>query len=122
MQELKQKLLNDLKTIGIDVEFKLVLRPYSKTLFGRYNPKTREVVVYVYKYPDRSEMHSYEELLLTTIHEAVHCIQWSSKDFVRVKGIMHNPEFHRLYAFYKEEALELLSKRRGSQGVLASNF
>lgn len=103
MQELELKLRNDLSKIGLDVDFNLSIRPYSSSYFGRYDINTSTIILYVQKTP-RGEMYPYEELLLTTIHEAIHCLQWHSPDYKRVKGVMHDLEFHRLYALYSNRA------------------
>lgn len=103
MQELEAKLRNDLLEIGLDVEFKLSLRPYSKSYFGRYDINSSTIIVYVQKTPN-GEMYSYEDILLTTIHEAIHCKQWHDQNFKRVKGVMHDLEFKRLYALYSDRA------------------
>lgn len=103
MQELEMRLRNDLSKIGLDVEFTLSLRPYSKSYFGRYDISTSTIIVYVQKTPN-GEMYSYEELLLTTIHEAIHCKQWHDPNYKRVRGVMHDLEFKRLYALYSNRA------------------
>lgn len=103
MQELETQLREDLLKIGLDVKFTLSLRPYSKTYFGRYDPNTNTIILYVHKTPDGVK-YSYKELLLTTVHEAVHCLQWSNPDFKRVRGVMHDPEFKNLYDLYSNRA------------------
>ena len=103
MQELETRLRNDLSKIGLDVEFTLSLRPYSKSYFGRYDIATSTIIVYVQKTP-KGDMYSYEELLLTTIHEAIHCKQWHDPKYKRVRGVMHDLEFKRLYALYSNRA------------------
>lgn len=111
MQELYHRLLSDLKQVGIKPSFTLELRPYSKTYYGRYDPNLDKVTVYLYEDKACTKLTEYEELLLTTVHEAVHAIQWHDKSFVRRKGVMHNADFHRLYNLYAERAKSLLSKR-----------
>lgn len=103
MQELEMRLRNDLSKIGLDVEFTLSLRPYSKSYFGRYDVNTSTVIVYVQKTPD-GDMYSYEDILLTTVHEAIHCKQWHDPKYKRVKGVMHDIEFKRLYSLYSNRA------------------
>ena len=103
MQELEMRLRNDLSKVGLDVDFTLSLRHYSKSYFGRYDVATSTIILYVYKTPN-GEMYSYEELLLTLIHEAIHCWQWHNPKYKRVKGVMHDPEFKRLYALYSNRA------------------
>lgn len=108
MKELHHRLLSDLRRVGITVSFDLVLRPYSKTYFGRYDPNKNEVTLYVYEDKACTRETKYEELLLTLIHEAIHCIQWHDKSFVRIKGVMHNAEFYRLYGMYSDRAKSIL--------------
>ena len=103
MQELEMRLRNDLSKIGLDVDFTLSLRPYSKSYFGRYDVNTSTVIVYVQKTPD-GDMYSYEDILLTTVHEAIHCKQWHDPKYKRVKGVMHDIEFKRLYSLYSNRA------------------
>ena len=98
MKALRQRLLNDLMTLGIDTKgFELVLRPFSKSYYGRYLPKTKKVFVYVYADKELNSLYPYEQLFRTVLHEVVHHIQWSSSEYVRVKGIMHDEEFYKLY-------------------------
>lgn len=103
MQELESQLRDDLLNIGLDVDFTLSLRPYSKTYFGRFDPKENKVILYVCETP-KGDMYPYEELLLTTVHEVVHCLQWHNPNYQRVKGIMHDFEFKKLYSLYSNRA------------------
>lgn len=109
MQDLYHRLKHDLRNIGIKEDFELELKPYSKTFYGRYDPNRNTVTLYVYEDSSCTRFIPYKELFLTLVHEAVHCIQWHDKSFVRVKGVMHNEEFHRLYNYYKLRAESLLS-------------
>lgn len=111
MQSLYHRLLRDLRDVGITVDFTLELKPYSKTYYGRYDPNTNKVVLYVYEDKDQTKLIRYKELLLTLIHEAVHCIQWHDESFVRVKGVMHDAEFHRLYKEYSSKVREVRHAR-----------
>ena len=108
MQELCYRLLSDLRKIGITESFSLELRPYSKTYFGRYDPNLNKIVLYVYEDSKRTRFLPYEDLLNTLIHEAVHCIQWSSESFVRRKGVMHDAEFYSLLNSYTDKAKSML--------------
>lgn len=103
MQELEKRLREDLIKIGLVEDFTLSLRPYSKTYFGRYDISSSTVIVYVNK-TESGTPYSYEELLLTTIHEVIHCKQWHDKNHKRVRGVMHDTEFKRLYAMYADRA------------------
>lgn len=101
MRELSERLLHDLREIGIDTEgFELVLRPFSKSYFGRYEVIKRRVIVYVYKDAEKNERYDYTSLMKTAIHEVVHHLQYQNPDFVRYKGIMHDAQFKRMYKYY----------------------
>lgn len=111
MQDLYHRLLKDMTSLGIPIDFTFELKPYSKTYYGRYDPNSDKVTVYIYEDKSCTKMMSYEEILLTSIHEAVHSIQWHDKSFVRRKGVMHNAEFFRLYSAYSEKAKSMLLLR-----------
>ena len=118
MQELEMRLRNDLSKIGLDVKFTLSIRPYSKSYFGRYDVASNTVILYVQKIRG-GDMYSYEELLLTTIHEAIHCLQWCDPKFKRIKGVMHDLEFKRLYSLYSNRAkARILFKEVTSRGFV----
>lgn len=102
------RIINDLRKIGIDEEFKLQLKPFSKTYYGRFSPKTKTITIYLYLDPHHKVLFDYRSLFMTAIHEAIHCIQWSDKSFVRKKGVMHNQEFYRLFRLYKGKAEEMI--------------
>lgn len=98
LNTLRDKLLCDLRTLNIDVEgFELVLKPFSKTYYGRYSPKNRRITLYVYSDEKCTKQYRYSQLFETTLHEVVHFIQWTDPDYVRVKGVMHNAEFYKIY-------------------------
>lgn len=96
-QKLYEKLLSDLKKLGISKNFNLILKDYSKRLLGRYNPNNKNLTLYVYPYKKGVYMYPYEELFKTFIHEVVHSIQHNNPSFIRVKGVMHNEEFYKMY-------------------------
>lgn len=108
MRELHHRLLLDLKRIGVTVSFDLELRPFSKTYYGRYDPNVNKVTLYVYEDKECTKMLSYEKVFLTLIHEAVHCIQWQDKSFVRRRGVMHDTEFYQLFNMYSDKAKSIL--------------
>lgn len=111
MQELYNMLMRDLKAIGIKADFTLVIKPYSKTLYGSYNPNNRTVILYVYRDSKCTKLFPYKNLLFTAIHECIHHIQWSDEDFIRLRGVMHNAEFYELYERYTNRAKALLLLR-----------
>lgn len=114
-EELKNKLLNDLKKIGICTnDFDLVLKSYSKTMYGNYSPRHKRITLYVYSDVDCLREFSYNDLLHTLIHELVHHLQYQDPEFKRIKGVMHNPQFYVKYNYLVRRArvLKLLKKRR----------
>lgn len=101
MRLLQCLILKDLSNLGIDcTSFELLLKPYSKTYLGRYFTLKKRVVVYVYKDKERTTVFNYKDLIDTTIHEVCHHLQWSDPEYTRVKGVMHNNEFWKLYNSY----------------------
>lgn len=110
MQELHHRLLSDLEKIGISADFTLELKPYSKIYYGRYDPNTNKVILYVYRDKGCSQVEEYKDLLMSLIHESVHYLQWTDKSFVRRKGVMHNAEFYHLFNKYRTKAEILLQE------------
>lgn len=98
MEELKEMLIEDAEKIGLTEPYKLELRGYSKSYWGKYNPNTNTVILYVLD--KNGKLYPLEEILKAFVHELIHCKQWSSPDFKRVRGVMHDPEFYRLYSIY----------------------
>ena len=108
---LKFKILSDLKNIGIKCDFDLVIRPYSKTMYGYYSPKHRRVVIYLYRDLDCKNEYNYMDLVKTSLHEVVHHLQWKDPSFIRLKGIMHNTNFYIMYNYYLKKLDVLLRER-----------
>ena len=114
-EQLKERIITDLTNLRIPIdEVNLLIRPYSKTYYGRYFPSAKEEVkprLFIYPYKNtKGDLFSYEEILDTCIHEMVHHIQYTSPGFIRVKGVMHNPNFWKLYNRYSKRAKEFLLK------------
>lgn len=108
-EELNSKLESDLRLLNLPVdEFVLNIRPYSKTYFGRYFPKYKdkmaEVRVYPYRTKNMKFMFSYSTILYHTIHEVCHHLQYTNPNYIRRKGVMHDPEFFKLLEFYISKA------------------
>lgn len=101
-------LIQDLKSIGIEGDFTLILKPYSKSWFGAYRPQQKSITLYIYKDIECTQLYSYKELFLTLVHEAVHYLQWSNPYHTRLKGIMHDHEFHTMYSNYSGKAKDLV--------------
>lgn len=121
LNDLKEKLLCDLRALKIDVEgFELVLKPFSKSYYGRYNPKNKKLFLYIYEDSQCTKMYSYSQLFETLLHEVVHFIQWSDPEYIRIKGIMHNREFYILYnKLLSMHKREVIRKRVRSCQVLS---
>ena len=111
MQELYHRLLRDMTSVGIPTDFTLELKGFSKTYFGRYDPNSNKVTVYICENKSCTKRYEYQDILLTCIHEAVHAIQWHDKSFVRRRGVMHNADFYRLYNMYADKAKSILLLR-----------
>lgn len=109
MQELFSLLLKDLKTVGVPISARqLVIKNYSSCNYGTYNPNTDKITLYVSREKDRYVPYNYEDILMTAIHECCHYMQWHDPDFVRVRGVMHNPQFYKMYNKYAEKANAML--------------
>ena len=111
MKKLHDDLMRDLVNLGIRTDFDLELKKYSKTYFGRYNPNKNRITLYVYESKDCKTRYAYKNLLLTLVHEVVHHMQWGSKSFIRVKGVMHNCEFHHIFNKYKKNVCRYLQEK-----------
>ena len=109
-EELKTRLLSDLAHLNLPVdEVDLFIRPFSKTLYGRYFPVYDEreakprIFVYPYENTD-GDLMSYDQILGTSIHEFCHHIQYTNDSFIRNKGVMHDTHFWKLYNHYLDRA------------------
>lgn len=118
-EELMTRLLSDLTVLGLPVyEVKLILRPYSKTYFGRYYPTADEekqkARVAIYPYEVTGDFMDYSSIISTGIHELCHHLQYTSGSFVRKKGVMHDTHFWKLYNHYMIKAYRLgIVQKRG---------
>lgn len=110
-EELRAKLLSDLLRLNLPIdEVDIYLRPFSKTYYGRYFPVYNDTEtkpkIYIYPYENsKGDLMSYDSILCTAIHEMCHHKQYTSGSFVRNKGVMHNPQFWKLYNFYVNRAV-----------------
>ena len=113
IKDLYNRLVLDLHSLKIPVEeVDLFLRPYSSTYYGRYFPTYDERItkprLFIYPYKNKEgEFEDYSSILDTAIHEMVHHIQYTSPSFVRVKGVMHDPNFWKLYNRYINKAKQM---------------
>ena len=109
-EELLTRLLSDLAQINMPIdEVDFFIRPFSKTLYGRYfpvyNEKDTKPKIYIYPYENkRGDLMSYDIIFGTAVHELCHHIQYASGNYVRNRGVMHDPQFWKLYNHYIERA------------------
>lgn len=100
IQIIDPKLTTELKTvigeIGLHTDFKIELRGYSSKYWGRYDIKSKKIILYILD--EQGEYLPYRAILTTAVHEAIHHYQYKKPDFVRVKGIMHDAEFKKIEA------------------------
>lgn len=113
LDELQHRLLTDLRSINLPVDdVEIFIRPFSKTYYGRYFPSYDNMdippKVYLYPYEENGEFMPYDKILETTVHEMCHHIQYVS-GHVRVKGVMHDTQFWKLYNHYMIKAHILLT-------------
>lgn len=118
---LQERIVKDLSSIGIPVTFDLIIKDYSKTMYGCYRPNTNRVYLYYYEDEGRKNPYSYDKLFSIAVHESVHTIQWNDPDFVRVRGVMHNEEFHRLYEHFISLAKETVLHEKVKEDVGSVN-
>lgn len=104
---LKNHLMSDLKLTGIPTDFELVLKDYSSTCYGKYLKSKKQIIMYIYYDRECTTLFPYAKLLDTLVHEAVHHYQhYYEEDFVRYKGVMHNPNFYKYYNQFVDKLLE----------------
>lgn len=97
MNELKERIMNDLARIGIDIRSPIILRPYSKTLWGYYDVDKDKIIVYAYSNKMKTRFVHYDIVFRTVLHEYVHRLQRNCAGWKRYKGVMHDKDFWRLY-------------------------
>lgn len=102
-EQLYNRLISDLQSLGIPFDFKLDLRPYSKTYFGRYNPNNNKMTLYIYEDKQCTKLYSYDKLLDTLIHEFTHYVQHKDPKFKRLKGVMHDSNFVKMFNSFKDK-------------------
>lgn len=109
VEDLRHKLLSDLWELNLPLdEVDVFFRPYSKTYYGRYFPARDEAQtrpkIYIYPLETRcGKLLPYETILSTAVHELCHHIQYAG-GHVRVKGVMHDSHFWKLYKHYMKRA------------------
>lgn len=109
-KDLMARLLSDMTCLGMPVdEVDVVLRPYSKTFYGRYFPVQGSRTtprVFLYPYEMDGSVMCYDKVFETFVHEMVHHLQYTSGNFIRRSGMMHNPQFWKLFNHYKKRAVK----------------
>lgn len=108
LEYVQHKLYKDLSKIGIYLNSNLKIKNYSKTQWGNYNPNTDTITIYVFAEKECMTLIEYGELFKTLLHEYVHSLEWGSSNWLRLKGVMHDPLFHRMYNY-----LENISVKAG---------
>lgn len=112
-EEIYCRLVSDLRSLKLPVdEIKLYIRPFSKTYYGRYFPShesSDKPRIFIYPFTDKNntECDSYHQIVSTAIHEMVHHIQYTSPNFTRYRGVMHDTQFWQLYHHYMNRAIKL---------------
>ena len=110
-EELLTKLLFDLTNLNLPIdEVEVSLRPFSKTYYGRYfpvhNEDTLKPRIFIYPYENKNEKFmDYYKVLQIAIHEFCHHIQYTNRSFIRTRGVMHDPNFWKLYNHYCSRAV-----------------
>lgn len=103
-EQLEETLVGVLKYVGIDTSIMhFRVKRYSKKYAGVYHPNTTNTFVYLIKDIDENGNvipFTMLELVYTSIHEACHAIQWHDENYKRIKGVMHDEQFYKLYNMY----------------------
>lgn len=99
--------------MGIDFTSSLELKPYSKSQWGNYNPNNDTITVYIFEEKECSNLIAYEELFKTLLHEYVHSVEWRNSNWKRLKGVMHDPLFYKIYNHLEKVAEKV--------GILSAN-
>lgn len=95
--KLEGYLKSDIRLLDLPVDFKLDLKGYSKKYYGRYYIHEKRIVVFIHD--SKGNQLPYHEILDTVLHEAIHHYQHHYEEgFVRLKGVMHNLAFKKMYA------------------------
>lgn len=103
---LRRRLIADLRAMGLSTDCELVLRPYSKTMWGYYDPNTDRLIIYMYSDRKCKSLIQYETLFKVFLHELVHSLQWKSSKWKRIVGVMHDAEFYAILDKLLETAKE----------------
>ena len=93
----KGRFNKDLSAMGISMSTGLALKSYSKSQWGNYNPNNDTITIYIFAEKECITLINYEELFKTLLHEYVHSVEWNAKNWTRLKGVMHDPLFFRIY-------------------------
>lgn len=103
---MKKELLNCLEEIGgCTNTFNLLLKGYNKRLWGKYDPSTKNIILYIHC-DSFGGIRDKEDIIECLIHEYVHHEQWNNPLFIRKKGVMHNKDFWERYNTYINLAIK----------------
>lgn len=95
-KQLEGYLKSDIRLLNLPTDFTLEFRGFSSKYYGRYYIKEKKIVVYILD--NNGDRIPYHEILDTVLHEAIHHYQhYYEIGFVRIKGVMHNVNFKKLY-------------------------
>lgn len=97
-KELLSEIYEEVRGIGLPIDLEIELRGYSKNYDGFYDPNIKKAVIYMLD--ENGNLLPKEYYMDTVIHELIHHYQWQHTDYIRVKGVMHNAQFHRLFNKY----------------------
>ena len=106
MDALLNKIISDLKLMGLNLRLPIILRPYSKTMWGYYDADKDWIVLYAYSNKSRTRFVHYNILFRTILHEYVHVLQRKSSVWKRYNGVMHDAEFWKIYNYLTSLAVE----------------
>ena len=106
MKNLENRFNQDFVAMGIHDRVPIVLKKYSKTRWGRYNPNKDEIIIYIYTSKDCTNQIEYHSLFKALLHEYVHWLQHHSKNWKRRKGVMHDEDFWKMYRSLLNIAVE----------------
>lgn len=98
-------LKSDIKLLNLPTDFDIEFRGFSANYYGRYYIKDKKIVVYILD--NNGERLPYHEILDTVLHEAIHHYQHHYEvGFIRMRGVMHNLNFHKMYEEKKYKLIE----------------
>lgn len=110
---IKEEIYRELINIGMPTDVDIVIKGYSKSDYGNYNPNLKRITLFILD--ENGEIYPKREYMDTVIHEMVHHYQWNHTVYRRIKGIMHNAEFYKLFNTYYKLWEDLYAKNDVSE-------